>query len=261
MFRIWAKKEKKKKRGTKTARPPTPTASAQHLTSCRDIILRKIPGVKYVCVGKEHSFGKRRPKYRTSIKNFMVSNRPVQRRHLLKIVGFYPVDAQADLDRAKAEENKDDEVILTFLMAGVQVPGGAQAGQHHLAAHQQVNCFGANFSEDVTSEARTYKALEWQTGRKEMARNRDSYKWRKLTRHSPIFICMQYSIFNTFPPCIIQSNNCQNAAHSLRLFALPEHTTISYAFYICLFKFYICKSLLRSSFIMHSKGKSSTIIQ
>ncbi|XP_057686189.1 uncharacterized protein LOC130912259 [Corythoichthys intestinalis] len=70
--KILAKKEKKKKRWTKTGRLPTPTASALHITcntlpaSCRDIILRKIPGVKYVCMGKansdpkEHSFGRRR---------------------------------------------------------------------------------------------------------------------------------------------------------------------------------------------------------
>ncbi|XP_050707930.1 uncharacterized protein LOC126993117 [Eriocheir sinensis] len=128
--KVWAGKEKKK-RGTKIGRLPTPTASALHITcnalpaSCRDIILRKIPGVEYVCMGKansdptEHSFGKRRTmcgaNYWTSVQNFMVSNRLAQRLHLLKLVGFFPGDVQADLDRAKAEEKEDDELILAQL--------------------------------------------------------------------------------------------------------------------------------------------------
>ncbi|XP_050704607.1 uncharacterized protein LOC126990095 [Eriocheir sinensis] len=67
----------------------------------------------------EHSFGKRRTmcgaNYWTSVQNFMVSNRLAQRLHLLKLVGFFPGDVQADLDRAKAEEKEDDEVILAQL--------------------------------------------------------------------------------------------------------------------------------------------------
>lgn len=82
-------------------------------------------GVEYVCMGKansdptEHSFGKCRTmcgaNYWTSVQNFMVSNRLAQRLHLLKLVGFFPGDVQADLDRAKAEEKEDDEVILAQL--------------------------------------------------------------------------------------------------------------------------------------------------
>ncbi|XP_050724360.1 uncharacterized protein LOC127002437 [Eriocheir sinensis] len=77
-----------------------------------------------MCMGKANSdptehFGKRRTmcgaNYWTSVQNFMVSNRLAQRLHLLKLVGFFPGDVQADLDRAKAEEKEHDEVILAQL--------------------------------------------------------------------------------------------------------------------------------------------------
>nr|XP_061796657.1 NACHT, LRR and PYD domains-containing protein 12-like [Nerophis lumbriciformis] len=72
-----------------------------------DIILRKIPWVNATtCV---------RINYWISVKNFMVSSRPAQRLHLLKLVEFFPRDVQADLDRAKLEEKEDEEEIFTEL--------------------------------------------------------------------------------------------------------------------------------------------------
>ena len=67
----------------------------------------------------EHAFGKRRimcgANYWTSVQNFMVTNRLAQRLHLIKLVGFFAEDVQADLDRAKTEEKEEDDVILAEL--------------------------------------------------------------------------------------------------------------------------------------------------
>ena len=52
----------------------------------------------------------------------MVTNKLTQRLHLMKIVGIFVRDVQADMDRAKMEKKEEDEVILAEIARADEQP-------------------------------------------------------------------------------------------------------------------------------------------
>ena len=120
----------KKKRATKNGRLPTPTAAALHITECP---ARRLQGHHPPQYPRDrvylHGEGQLRPggerhsanvEYSavqtngwTGVQNFMVTNRPAQRLHLMKLVGFFAGNVPADMNRDKIEEREEEEMILT----------------------------------------------------------------------------------------------------------------------------------------------------